>query len=467
MFIQSRSRVPLTAILLAITLGACQRRDVVNLGPVEHLNAGPAAVVATIQSPSVSLYGSHDGVLVAWLQEDGDGRSVVVRHISETLAMSAAGTPLIPSHLGDRPVSRPTIVGGVNPEEVSLIWQTTRPPQEEAFVVSRTSEDNGRSWSTGIERSLGLTAPTSLVVADVSGTPFVTWLDQRVQRHRILFARLIEGSQQWLPSESRFIHDPGDDSYTLKLSVASDGADRIAVVWQEDATCAINAIFSRDGGLKWSDPVRLDDRGELGVPAIARVAFAGKRAVAVWSGGGQLWADSSADGGDTWGVDTLLEDNDLDDMPNFDLLGSRDVAHIAFDAEPGGRLPGIYHVALNQDGVWSAEHEGMRAVGTRGGKPAHPRLAREQDGTVYVTYEQDGRVVLLARSTDEGATFERPITIYDQPIEDGTVRHLQVAASGGVAYVVWETLKGAERAGESRDAPTEVDLFLRRVSPPR
>jgi hypothetical protein len=463
---QSRSRVPLTAVLLAIALSACQRRDVVDLGPVEHLNAGPAAVVATNQAPSVSLYSFHDGVLVAWLQEDGDGQSVVVRHIGETLATAAPPTLLAPIHLEDRSVSRPTIVGSEHSGEISLIWETTRSPQGEAFVVSRTSGDDGRSWSPGVERSLGPTAPTSVVVAEGSGTPLLAWLDRSAPRHRILFARLIESNQQLLSSESGVVRDPGEDSHTAKLSIASDGADHVAVVWKDDAHRAINAVLSHDGGVKWSVPIPIDARANVRGPAIVRVAFAGRRAVAVWSGGGQIWAASSADGDDTWGVDTLLHDNDIDDTPDFDLLGGRDVAHIAFDMESGGGLPGIYHVALNQDGVWSAEHEGMRAVGARGGKPAHPRLAREPDGTVYVTYEQDGHVVRLARSIDEGTTFEPPITVYDQRIEDGTVRHPQVAALDGVAYVVWETLKGTERAGKSRHAPTEVDLFWRRVSFP-
>ena len=87
------------------------------------------------------------------------------------------------------------------------------------------------------------------------------------------------------------------------------------------------SAVSKDRGTTWSKPVRIDDGKGRGAPIAPRVVFAGGRAVVMWTAavGGvntfaEVWADSSADGGLTWGEDVLIQEQPGGTAPTTQLF---------------------------------------------------------------------------------------------------------------------------------------------------
>ncbi|MCF3650277.1 sialidase family protein [Synoicihabitans lomoniglobus] len=97
---------------------------------------------------------------------------------------------------------------------------------------------------------------------------------------------------------------------------------------------------------------------------------------------------------------------------------------------------------------------------------AWPALVRASNGDLLVTFcateehlAPDGKIVLI-RSTDHGATWSAPITIYDSPLDDRE-NGLTVAPDGTLALHVWSTAWTAQAYADLKPGSYPSDTLAR------
>lgn len=284
---------------------------------------------------------------------------------------------------------------------------------------------------------------------------------------------------------------PPGASQQRSPSVAVGPGGQVYFAWQETRAGDLGDIFA--AALGAAPPagrlaVRVDDTGatavEQAAPSLA--ADAQGRLHAVWEdlrGGAQrrLFYASSADGGATWGANTLLTGAlpGLNHVSPHLLAGTgdalylvwdggsdiyfsrrsggvwsapapinapraidRDLPRLALDGEGGliaawedrrGPAPAIYVARLADPagGAWGGE---VRAI-PAGVSAAQPSLAAGADGALYLAYQGAPGIYVVA-SADGGRTWGPP-----QRVDDGdggafTNPRVAVDAAGGV-HCIW------------------------------
>ena len=101
----------------------------------------------------------------------------------------------------------------------------------------------------------------------------------------------------------------------------------------------------------------------------------------------EVWADSSADGGLTWGEDVLIQEQPGGTAPTTQLFSDGTGAAAVFEAKTRGGDEAIYYARMETNGAWSPGKDALVPLTAPTGKasaPAHggerrhavPRLCR-------------------------------------------------------------------------------------------
>jgi hypothetical protein len=184
----------------------------------------------------------------------------------------------------------------------------------------------------------------------------------------------------------------------------------------------------------------------------------------------EVWADSSADGGLTWGPDVLIHEQPGGSAPTMQLFSDGAHASAVFEANARGGNAAIYYARMQDDGTWTPGKDDFVPLTPANGKASAPRLAAAADGTLYLVYGDGPRAVRLTRSKDGGAHWEAPMLVVERPENEsqGILRFPQIAVAGEAAYVMWEEwgeAKGvAKTLGDAQSKRPPLDLYLRRVT---
>jgi hypothetical protein len=257
--------------------------------------------------------------------------------------------------------------------------------------------------------------------------------------------------------------------------VATDDAGGVYVAYQghwldnsSDPYLHVFFAYSHDYGESWSESYRVDDDGSFSVqcdsPSIAVDKHTGHIFVC-WkdnrTGVGKLYIDKSVDQGVSFGTDVTVYD-------------------WAYDLVPMG-LPRTANAKVGDNGKiytsWIAYYSASYtdcdiffAQSTDGGQTfstptivnpdegearfAHPWIAIDSENVIYIAYARRNSTfsgVYLARSLNEGSSFDAPVKVND----DSTTRYrggTQVdVASDGKVHVTWTD-------GRAGDGPQYLDI---------
>ena len=468
-----------SVLLVTLALAACTNRGP-ELGDIQQLNAEAGSLGRFLLPYYNGIVALPDGGAVAvWMEQTGGFRPFFVSRADGPTASFALREPLSPKEYLDTISTGPGIVQGPGAQQIGVGWQARRPRTGDKYLFFRGSADGGRTWSETKQFNNQLTSFAARLAADRSGGVFAAWSDERATAREVYFNRSLDAGATWLPEEIKV--ESGVERVSLEgaVSVASDGDERVLLVWSEREARGrvIRAALSEDRGASFLPAVRVDDGSGRSAPMAPIAAFAGRRAVVAWitaAAGAeifsQVWADTSADG-QAWGTDLLVRDQPGAPAPTVNLTSGGERAHLVFDVATRGRdSEAVFHTAADAAGNWTPSTESLTAVSPENGHYRSPNLTRDANGTLYLVYEEKAQRIHLTRSKDGGATWAPAMVVYERNPEapEATIKLPQVAAANGVAYVLWEEWGDVRRVvktlGDLKDKRAPGDLFVRRVT---
>ena len=187
---------------------------------------------------------------------------------------------------------------------INIVWWGGTDPGE--ILLSR-STDGGLSWSQVviIANTSGYLIEAAAAV-DSAGNINILWTDYSYSddNYMIFFSRSTDGGLSW--SQAVKIHNQGvlgPESFLEYPSIAIDSEGNINVAWEDFAESDVSIYFSRstDGGVSWSQAINIFTPGGSYYPKIA-VDIAGNINV-VWRdyvSGIDIYFGRSIDDGVTW-----------------------------------------------------------------------------------------------------------------------------------------------------------------------
>lgn len=450
------------------------------MSDAERLNGEPGNVGRYMVPYYTAVDAAADGgAFVTWMKEEPPYRTVVFRQAPKAGAPFSPEASLTPDDMKDTITIGLMLLPGAHEGELYAAWQARKPATGAKFVVFRASNDHGATWS---KPSILNTQPTAFgpgLASDRNGGVYAAWPDERGYTTAIFVNRSVDHGATWMPEDVRVDDGEGGGQMANAVSVATDGADRVLVVWEEQDSPGrvVMSALSTDRGATWAAPTRVDDGKGRGAPLAPRASFAGGRAVVTWTAAvngvnafAQVWADSSPDGGATWGEDVLLHEQPGGSAPTMQLFADPSLAAVVFEARERGGDEAVYFVSMRADGTWAPTKDQVKPLTPADGKASAPRLGRDEHGTLWLVYTEGARAFRLMRSKDAGAHWEAPLLVHEAADANPpvTVRFPQVAVGGGVAYVSWEEWGDAKSVAKTLgDAQTKrppLDLFVRRIT---
>jgi cysteine-rich repeat protein len=296
----------------------------------------------------------------------------------------------------------------------------------------------------------------------------------------ILVARSTDSGATWTASAALNTNAATDSGDDYGPAVTTDGAGNWVAVWSSGHALVraftdydILAARSTDSGATWTPPAALNtnagsDSGNDGRPQV-RTDGAGNW-VAVWmsrdSLGGTIGTDSdilvacSTDDGATWTPPAALNtnagsDSGHDGFPQVttDGAGSWVAVWHSFDSLGGtiGTDEDILVARSTDDGAtWTPPAALNTNAGSDSGHDSFPQVTTDGAGSwVAVWYSSDslgGTIgtdydILMARSTDSGATWTPPVALNTNAATDsGGDRFPQVTTDGAGSWVAaWQS----------------------------
>ena len=468
-------------LVLSLTLG-CEPKGP-ELGGIERLNGEPGNVGRYQVAYYATLYATPEGGAVAsWMREEPPYRPVVYRQADKAGARFGPESYLTPEGMLHTITIGLTMLPGSIDGEFYAAWQARKPETGDKFVVFRSSRDRGATWSDPRLLNAKPTAFVPAIAMDRAGGVYVAWPDERGYTTSVFVNRSLDRGVSWMEQDVRIDGGEGGGSMANAVSTASDGGSGVIVVWEAQASRkgrVLMSAASKDRGATWSAPSRVDDGEGRGAPMAPRVAFAGGRAVVMWTAavGGinsfaEVWADSSPDGGLTWGKDVLVHEQPGGSAPTMQLFSNGSGASAVFETKSRGGVESICHVKMQGDGTWTPGKDAIAPLTPASVEASAPRFATGLDGTYYLVYAHGRQAVGLLRSKDGGAHWDPPLLVVDRSESQPPVRvHFpQVAVGGNVAYVMWEEWGDAtsviKTLGDVQTKRPPLDLFIRRITFP-
>jgi hypothetical protein len=353
------------------------------------------------------------------------------------------------------------------------------------------STDGGITWSAPAALNSNAASDTGSdalpsLATDGAGTWIATWqstdtLGSLGTDRDILMARSMNGGLTWTspaPVNANAATD-GLFEHDLSAQIATDGTTWV-VVWESGGTLGgtidvdpdILSASSTNGGATWSDPIPVNTTASTDSSTTSdEFPFVATDGAGVWLAtwtsentlGGTIGSDldvlfaRSTDGGATWSDPEPLnsyaasDDTRVDQPARLATDGAGTwIAVWSTQYEFGGAFGGDdLAVAVSTDGglTWGAATQ-LNSPLSGDSDDFAPAIASDGAGTWAVVWESEDpsaplsdRDILLMQSTDDGATWTKPVPLAktDGP-DGGSDETPDVAAdASGRWVVVWES----------------------------
>jgi hypothetical protein len=451
------------------------------MGPVTQLNAGQGTLgLFTFPYYASVLALQNGGAVAAWMRQEGAFRPIVARQASSADAPFGAEQFLSPESQRDTISIAPQLIPGATPGEIYAMWQARRQATGDKFVMFRRTQDGGNTWEPDKRVNTEATSFLPSVATDPDGAIYAAWTDERKLGFKIFFNRSLDHGATWLPDDVLVEGLDAKFGTAISVDVASDGHGGVLIVWEENSNDIggrrVRAASSHDKGATWSAPVFVDDGTNPLSPIAPTVTFVDGHAVAVWTAAvsgdkvlSQVWSDTSADGGATWGKDVKIAETQGGVQARVQLVPGEGKARLVYHSGPLRGPWEIHYTETPGDGTWSPDS----VVSAGDVRYLNPRLAVDRDGTLYAIYEEYTRRVLLSSSTDDGHTWkqlEDPVFALPTDSSGLFVHYPQLSVSGGIVYALWEVWGSAPKSDKptlaDSNRPNPADLFIRRITFP-
>lgn len=387
-------------------------------------------------------------------------------------------------------------VNPVNPKQVVAVFQDN--------VHASYSQDAGTSWNM----AEGVAPKNYKISGDVSttfdnqGHAFVCYIafdklgtfnywGHGATRNGIFVRRSLDGGKTWEPDPIPVAEQPTvpgipfeDKPYIVADNSKSKYAGNLYIGWTRWRLTDSQMVISRslDHGKTWSVPIEVD--GHPGLPRDdngAAEGFDGAVApdgtlYAIWSQDDDIMLVSSHDGGRTFSraraiahtAPIMFAIDTLDRANGFPQIAadSKDTLYVSWSDYRNGDLDVFLVTSPDRGKHWSEPLRVNNDPIHNGAEQFFQWLAVDPvDGSVnLVFYDRRNdpnnrkQIVVLARSTDGGRTFQN-FAWTDQPFEAGGVffgDYSGLAAYGGRVYGAWTEKPAAAAAENTTDASEKI-----------
>lgn len=353
-----------------------------------NLKANNDQGVANQDQPSLAV-DAEDNVYAAWRDDrNGNPDIFVARLRTDSLSWSNAFKVNNDSAIAVQ--SSPSLAAGAK-GALYVAWEDMRNGNADIYAASSTT--GGASWGANIKVHAETASPTAQsnpnLIRSASGALFVAWEDRRSGNADIYVARSTDGGAAWSAAVRANTVTAGDQ---LNPVLAIDAAGALYAAWEDHRSSDADIYVARstDDGLTWSAGVQANDNTDVSDQLRPSLAAAPNgMLLAGWQGHQRgmpsAYVARSTDGGLTWSRSVLLSSS--------------------------------------------------------AGLSASPGLAIDRDGKPYCfwcEYLNGIDTIYVARSTDDGATWNAPVRVNDDAGLASRGDPSMVIDGAGGLYSAWK-----------------------------
>ena len=478
------TRSGLLVVTLLATLVACSKGvggGAYELGPITRMNEteGLSGTFSWPYYTAITARGSN--VVAAWLNRNGTRDRDLMTRASTDSGDSWSAGQLMNDGDYQRTVSVvPKFAPLPSGNDLLIVWHARRNVAGQKFVLSRRSEDFGKTW-TPVQRLNSVTM-SFLPAIDVGsdGTVVVAYNDERNIERDIYANRSTDAGRTWLPQDVRVDRGARQESDAPTVAVGEDG--RAYVAWEqrphrtaEEKRTLIQVASSPDRGQTWDEPHRVNPVDQPTSPMWPAIVESKGILTAAWTGGvtgdtaqSWLWLSTSTDHGTTWSKPEAVYEGSLQTF--FQLLSSGDHVYLTWHAGDANKPTALYFNASDDGGkTWRQPWTSPIRIDdgkATGDGARHPRMAVRDDGGVAITWQENEKRILVRISDDGGKTWPTEPIEVATTAEKKTLRYPQVALGDKGAFVLWESwmdMTGQRKNLGDLEKPTPRDVFVRGV----
>ena len=331
----------------------------------------------------------------------------------------------------------------------------------EVFYVQST--DGGMTFSNSVKVSgASALATQSTLALDSAGNPYIAWTGTNPIPANGTFATLVVRSTDHGNTFSTPVIASGAarSAQSPKIAVDKNGNIVVAFVDASLTGTPVFAVRSTDGGTTFTAPARISPTGEtVGNPPFVALDSNGAAYVVYQDSAQQISTIklAVASNGQTFGSSKIISDTQVTAFAPQIAIDRLDNVYVTFYDRFGLTTPVFNREIIVTKSTDKGNTFGPQVnVSNNSGQSTFPSMIVDDQGRVSVAWEDTTddpqRDVFVARSTDGGATFGRPVNLSANSARSfgafgGT------DASGNI-FVAW-----------TDDVGANTDVYLASLSP--
>lgn len=437
-------------------------------GTDQRINTGVGAGVAFVQTPRIASVGTN--VYVVWEDRRNGSPDIYYNFsgnngatwLASAVRLDVGTTP------GTTNAWAPEI--GASGGNVYVTWSDDR--SGDSDVLFNYSADGGVTWQPSairIDNAAGGVWSNMPQLTCQGQNVCVTWWDARNGNDDIFCNASTNGGATWQVSDARLDTGTGISG---SPTICSQGTFVYVAWWdQKNGLQDVYFNYSANNGLTWQPA---DTRLDVGSPAgsstadVIDLACAGSNVYAVWAdtrnGLADIYMNYSTNNGATWQLQDIRLDADF-------VPGSHQSYFPRVNAEPGfvyvvweedrHGMPDVYfRYSLTSGLTWYGRDFRLDTDYPAAAVSIQPRMA-STGNNVYVVWQDsrngasdiyfnssanngvswrdgpDDGDIMLVRSDNNGATWNAPVTVNNDPGPSGQFQPWIDVKPNGVIDVVW------------------------------
>jgi hypothetical protein len=293
----------------------------------------------------------------------------------------------------------PAIAVGTG-DEIYVVYDDNTPGNFEAYF--KRSSNGGGSWITKrMTWSSGNTYNTAIAV-DSANRIHMVWQDNALaSNHEIYYKKSTNAGTTW--TKKRLTYTSGD-SYTPAIAI--DSNNHIHLVWSDwTGNTQICYKKSTNGGTTWTTKRLTFSSGGSFIPAIA--TDANNYIHVVWHdytpGNPDIYYKKSTDGGETWTHKRLTYNSGNSVVSTIAVDTSHNI-HVMWGDDTSGNYEIYYKKSTNGGANWTTKRLTFNS-----GWSSNPEVAIDSNNYIHLVWIDDSQdsnhEVYYKRSTNTGTTW--------------------------------------------------------------